>query len=208
MSNIFNFSGTHSIVKLNVFPWYGYRNLQNYSFIFSTFTEEIELKGCAYVQVRIIHDSKLLAMDRDVLIADKFIFKEGNLVVNEFIEIIQEKTRFQTLYVAILKGQVTPKKHIYEGTRNLLLYADNKGGEGLSDKYAAYYGKEFEASVKWQEAELKYKMLQQLYILLRKNPDKNFTEQLKLHWDMQRQTVSELHELFEEASRREYMEVQ
>ncbi|PIH55344.1 hypothetical protein [Paenibacillus sp. LK1] len=207
MSNIFNFSGTHNIVKLNVFPWYGYRNLQNYSFVFSTFTEGIELKGCSYVQVKIIHDSKILAMDRDVLNAEKFRFKEGNLVVNEFIEIIQEKTRFQTLYIAVLKGQVTPKKHVYVGKRNLLLYTDNKDGEGLSDKYAAYYGKEFEASVKWQEAELKNNMLQQLYILLRKNPDKNFTEQLKLQWDKQRQTVSELHELYAEASRREYMEI-
>ncbi|WP_339838591.1 hypothetical protein [Paenibacillus sp. FSL R7-0272] len=207
MSNIFNFSGTHSIVKLNVFPWYGYRNLQNYSFVFSTFTEDIELKGCAYVQVRIIHDSKLLAMDRDVLAANKFIFKEGNLVVNEFIEIIQEKTRFQTLYIAVLKGQVTPKKHIYIGKRNLLLYTDNKDGEGISDKYAAYYGKEFEASVKWQEARLKYEIIQQMYILPRKNPDKNFTDQLKLQWDEQRQIVNELHELYEEASRNEYMEI-
>lgn len=149
MSYIFNFSGTHSIVKLNVFPWHGYRNLQNYSFVFSTFTEDIELNGCAYVQVKIVHDSKLSAMNEDVLLADKFVFKEGNLVVNEFIEIIQEMTRFQTLYIAILKDQVTPRKHIYEGTRNLLLYADNKEGEGLRDKYAAYYGKEFEASVRW-----------------------------------------------------------
>lgn len=207
MSNIFNFSGTHSIVKLNVFPWYGYRNLQNYSFVFSTFTEDIELKGCAYVQVRIIHDSKLLAMDRDVLTANKFIFKEGNLVVNEFIEIIQEKSRFQTLYIAVLKGQVTPRKHVYVGKRNLLLYTDNKDGEGISDKYAAYYGKEFEASVKWQEARLKYEIIQQMYILPRKNPDKNFTEHLKLQWDKQRQIVSELHELYEEASRNEYMEI-
>jgi hypothetical protein len=147
-------------------------------------------------------------MDRDVLTADKFIFKEGNLVVNEFIEIIQEKTRFQTLYIAVLKGQVTLKKHIYVGRRNLLLYTDNKEGEGLSDKYAAYYGKEFEASVKWQEAKLKYEIIQQMYILSRKNPDKNFTEHLKFQWDEQRQIVSELYELYEEASRREYVEIE
>ncbi|MGD0030612.1 hypothetical protein SLT67_04565 [Paenibacillus illinoisensis] len=87
------------------------------------------------------------------------------------------------------------------------MYIDNKEGEGLSDKYAAYYGKGFEASVKWQEAKLKYEIIQQMYILPRKNPDKNFTEQLKLQWEEQGQTVSKLHELYEEASRNEYMEI-
>lgn len=46
-----------------------------------------------------------------------------------------------------------------------------------------------------------------MYILPRKNPDKNFTDQLKLQWDEQRQIVNELHELYEEASRNEYMEI-
>lgn len=200
----FNHYAKHFILKLDVFPWHGYRELQDYSFVFSVFPEK-ENKGWNYVETDIVHDSKLLAMNKDVFEAEKFIFTEGNLVISEIIEIVKEETRFQTQYVAILKKQVTPIKGRHLGTRNLLLFVNNLEGDGLSDKYSAYYAKEFEASVAFQKAEMDYWRFMEVYHDFM--PDTPEVEQFKKFLDEKELEMKEKRKVYAEAKKREYLEI-
>ncbi|WP_312149897.1 hypothetical protein [Paenibacillus odorifer] len=187
--------GTVSVVKLDVFQPHGYRNLDEYSFVFTVYPEYRKNKECSYVRTEIVRDSRLLAMDKQILNAKKFVFKGGILQVNEFIEIIQEKTRFQTKYIAILKEQIS-RTDGYVGTKNLLLYVDNNDGEGLEESnYSAYYGRVFEASVSLQEAERQMDILHELWIDYRNNPNNNFGKQLKMEFDKKLDEVQRLYEI-------------
>ncbi|CAM3222558.1 hypothetical protein HP548_23655 [Paenibacillus taichungensis] len=192
------------IVKLDVFPWHGYRDLQNYSFVFSIYPEREPDDDLSYVDIKIIHDSKLQAMNKDVFKLDKYIFTEGSLIINEVIEIVQEETRFQTQYVAILKKQVSPIKGRYVGTRNVLLFANNLDGEGLSDRYSAYYAKGFEASVAWQKAELEYYHYMEMYFSIHNSP---IGDQFKKLVDERKLEMKAKWELYLDASKREYLEL-
>jgi hypothetical protein len=177
--------GTVSIVKLDVFPPQGYRNLDEYSFVFTIFPTNCRSEKCSYVSTEIIRDSRLLAMDKQILNAEKFVFKGGRVQVNDFIEIIQEKTRFQTKYIAILKEQVSITGG-YVGTKNLLLYVDSNDGEGLEESnYSAYYGRVFEASVSLQEAERQMDLLVELLRNYSGKPDINFRQHLQIELDKQ-----------------------
>ncbi|WP_179087856.1 hypothetical protein [Paenibacillus amylolyticus] len=197
-------SARNIIVKLDVFPNDSYRNLQNYSFVFSIYYETEPKNHLSYVGIKIMHDSKLLAMNKDVFKLDKYMFTEGSLVINEVIEIVKEETRFQTQYVAILKKQVTPIKAKYVGTRNVLLFADNLDGEGLSDRYSAYYAKGFEASVAWQEAELEYYHYLEMYYSI---DGATFEEQFKKLVDEKKIIMKAKWELYLDASKSEFLEV-
>lgn len=196
--------GAVSILKLDVFPLHGYRSLDEYSFVFTTFPNSCRSKECSYVKTEIVRDSRLFAMDKQVLNAEKFVFKGGRVQVNDFIEIIQEKTRFQTKYIAILKEQVSITGG-YVGTRNLLLYVDNNDGEGLEESnYSAYYGKVIEASVSLQEAERQMDLLIELLRYYSKKPDIKFRQQLQIELDKQLDEIQRLYSIHLELSVRSF----
>ncbi|KGP82121.1 MULTISPECIES: hypothetical protein [unclassified Paenibacillus] len=165
----FNASAKHIIVKLDV-PWYTYRELQDYSFVFSIYPEKKPNKDCSFVDIKVVHDSKLRAMNKDVFKLDKYMLRDESLVINEVIEIVKEETKFQTQYVAILRNQVTLLDCKWIGTRNVLLLINHLDGERLSAKYSTYYAKEFEASIVWQEAEMDYYRYLEVYTSILDSP--------------------------------------
>lgn len=196
--------GTVSILKLDVFPPQGYRNLDGYSFVFNTFPKSYKNERCSYVRTEIVRDSRLLAMDKQIPNTEKFVFKGGTLRVNDFIEVIQEKTRFQTKYIAILKEQVS-RTDGYIGTHNLLLYVDNNDGEGLEESnYSAYYARVLEASVSLQEAERQMDLLVELLRNYSGKPDINFRKQLQIELDKQLDEVQRLYSIHSELSVRSH----
>ncbi|WP_340400437.1 hypothetical protein [Paenibacillus sp. FSL H8-0079] len=189
----------HVILKLDVFPWSGYRELENYSFVFSIFPGKEDDEKC-YVKIEIVHDSDLVAMNEGVIQADKFIFKEGSLVINDFIEVVQEKTRFHTQYVAILRNQLKfINDNKYVGTRNVLLFTNNLDGEGLIDGYSAFYANEFESSVNWQKAQFDHQLFIKVYRYLETSTEKVYfkkllkekEEILKVKWELYMDTIIE-----------------
>lgn len=194
----FNASAKHIILKLDV-PWYTYRELQDYSFVFSIYPEKEPNENLSFVDIKVVHDSKLRAMNKDVFKLDKYMLRDESLVINEVIEIVKEETRFQTQYVAILRNQVTLLDCKWVGTRNVLLLINDLDGERLSDKYSMYYAKEYETSIVWQEAEMDYCRYLEVYTSIRNSP---VGEQFKKIVDEKQLKVKAKWELYLDAAKR------
>lgn len=192
------------IVKLDLFPWYGYRKLQNYSFVFQVYRNN-DINGSTVV-IEIVNDKALPAMNRNILMAKKFIYSGGNLRIHEFIEIIEEKTRLQTQYIAVLSNQITSRRNKYLVDRNVLLLVKNfneETGQTLKNKYKATYAMEFEASIKYQEAEERCFQINNLI----ENCDKNnpdVLQFLKTELCVAEKVRNQLLDEFLEASKPEY----
>ncbi|WP_336772660.1 hypothetical protein [Paenibacillus sp. MMO-58] len=196
-----NYYSKYDIVKFKLFPWYGYKNLDNYSFVFSTFELDEE---CAEVHIEIVHDSLLLAMNVNVIKASKHIYNGGNLKLNKFLEITENNTFNQIHYIALLKQQHSTRNRKYIGERRILLFVDNSKTERVHNLFTYFYARPFEESVQLQEQEIKYKAMMDVYLRYRSS---ELGKMLKIEIDNKKTQIDKLTEKYYEAIKPEYLEL-
>lgn len=147
----------YSIVKMNVIPNYTALpyEFNDYVFVFGTYRNSKDPMD-GVIEVEIVPENSLNLFNAHVLEATKFIYEGGTLKVHDQLEIIEEKSEFQTKYIAVLKEQPIRSKDSNEicmiKDKYILLCFDNKG---IKNKYidnlpVADYAPEFQAFIEYK----------------------------------------------------------
>ncbi|GEM_PF-2177644 len=193
------------IVKIS-FP-YGYSNtnlpevLNDYAFVFNTIYSNKKDNGLSNVQI--VPINTLLLFNAHVQDAAKLIYSGGNLVVNDFIEIVQEETNHDKKYIAVLKKQMS-KENTYEFDKRILLLTNNHHVRKPYNIPVLQLGSEFENSIKRYKAEERLEKIrgtcEYLKILQHRSTDEDYKlalskaiELASAEEKVQKDTVSQLY---------------
>lgn len=142
--------GKYSVVKISAIPSYVDSDipkiLNEYALIFETlYSNDKMINGLTTIDIVPINTLPLF--NGYVEDASKFEYKGGGLVINEFVEIIEEKSTYGKQYVAVLKKQVSKEKK-YICDKNILLCEDNgEGYKRLDNIPIVQLGPEFKAKI-------------------------------------------------------------
>jgi hypothetical protein len=148
-------TGRYSIVKMSVIPSYDSSDipkiLNEYAFIIEThYSNDKKVNG--FTTIDIVPINTLQLFNRHVENAMKFEYKGGKLVVNEFVEFIEDESTHGKKYVAILKNQLSKNKQ-YFYDKNILLCVDNEEGDKRLDNIPiAQLGPQFEVKIEYYRA--------------------------------------------------------
>lgn len=194
-------TGKYSIVKLSVVPSYAYSDvpsiLKEYAFVFETFYSNDKTKN-GWTNVDIVPIDTLSIFNIHVEGASKFNYAGGNLVINEFIEIVEERDEYAKRYIAVLKNQISKNKQYVRDIRILLCTDNNVGDKCLDNIPIVQLGPEFEAKVNYHKENGKLKMISNTKRFLSMKKHYNCSENDKIIIDKCLGVVKKEYELQEE----------